>query len=189
MRKLILIAHTSLDGFVAGTKGELDDFQGAAESLDFVNKICETADAALFGRISYKLLNDYWPDAAKHPGVTTSEVSYSNWYNGATKFVVSKTMKQPDSGNTVVINNHVIDEIKKIKSQTGNDIVIFGSPSVSQLLMQQNLIDIYWIFINAIIFGKGIPLFKGTLDKIKLKLFETREFPNAEFALGFEAVR
>jgi hypothetical protein len=69
MRKLILIAHTSLDGFVAGTKGELDDFQGASESLDFVNRICETADAALFGRISYKLLNDYWPDAAKQPAL------------------------------------------------------------------------------------------------------------------------
>jgi hypothetical protein len=71
-----------------------------------------------------------------------------------------------------------------MKSQAGKDIVIFGSPSVSQLLMQKNLIDIYWIFINAIIFGKHAVI-QSTLDKIKLKLFETMEFPNAEFALGF----
>jgi dihydrofolate reductase len=77
MRKLILTAHTSLDGFVAGSKGELDDFEAAAESLDFVNEICEKADAALFGRTSYELLNNYWPEAAKHPGVTKSEVNYS----------------------------------------------------------------------------------------------------------------
>jgi hypothetical protein len=54
MRKLILIVHTSLDGFVAGLKGELDGFDASQENLEFVCKITEEADAALFGRISYK---------------------------------------------------------------------------------------------------------------------------------------
>jgi len=55
--------------------------------------------------------------------------------------------------------------------------------------MKENPIDVYWIFINAIIFGKGIPLFKETNQKIRLKLFQTKEFPKAEFALGFEVIR
>jgi len=52
MRKLILIVHTSLDGFVAGSRGELDSFDPGEENLKFVCKITKKADTAIFGRIS-----------------------------------------------------------------------------------------------------------------------------------------
>ena len=53
MRELILVVHTSLDDFVAGAKGELDGFDAGEENLQFVCKLTEEADTALFGRISY----------------------------------------------------------------------------------------------------------------------------------------
>ncbi len=53
MRKLILVAHTSLDGFVAGQDGGLEGFEAGEENLDFVGSITDDADAALFGRVSY----------------------------------------------------------------------------------------------------------------------------------------
>ncbi len=67
MRKLTLVVHISLDGFVAGTKGELDGFEPGEENLAFVCQLTETADAALFGRVSYDLLERYWTTAKTNP--------------------------------------------------------------------------------------------------------------------------
>jgi dihydrofolate reductase len=63
MRKLVLIVHTSLDGFVAGPQGELHDFDPGEDNLAFVASLTETADAAMFGRVSYELLEAHWPHA------------------------------------------------------------------------------------------------------------------------------
>lgn len=90
MRKLILVVHISLDGFVAGPKGELDGFSAEGENLEFVVKLTEDADTALFGRTSYQLLNRYWPTARNHPNATKGEIAYSNWYNNAKRLSFQK---------------------------------------------------------------------------------------------------
>jgi len=185
MRKLILVAHTSLDGFVAGPKGELDGFEADEENLQFVCKLTEEADAALFGRISYKLLDSYWPTAKDRANATKGEIAYSNWYNHAKKIVFSKTMTQESLHNMTIISGNISNEIIKIKEQAGKNILIFGSPTVSQSLMQLDLIDNYWIFVNPIIFGQGIALFAGLAKKSKLKLLNTKQFSNGEIALNY----
>jgi dihydrofolate reductase len=185
MRKLVLLAHISLDGFVAGVRGELDDFDPGEENLQFVCSLTEQADAALFGRISYELLNKHWPDAKNSPNASKGTIAYSNWYNSAEKIVISQTMTAESSNNTIIIRDNIPDEINKIKNKPGKDILIFGSPAVSQLLMQHDLIDSYWIFVNPIIFGKGIPLFTDMENKIKLKLVKTKQFSNGEFGLNY----
>ncbi|HEY4876344.1 MAG TPA: dihydrofolate reductase family protein [Puia sp.] len=187
MRKLILIVHTSLDGFVAGTKGELDGFDASQENLEFVCKITEEADAALFGRISYQLLNDFWPPAKDRPNATKGEIAYSSWYNNAKKIVISKTLAGEKLYNTEIITDDISNEIIRIKNQPGKGIMIFGSPSVSRIFMQHNLIDSYWIFVNPTIFGEGIPLFTTLPNKIKLKLVAAKQFVNGEFALNYVA--
>jgi dihydrofolate reductase len=184
MRKLALLAHTSLDGFVAGIKGELDDFDASEENLQFVCSLTEQADAALFGRTSYELLNNYWPSAKDLPNASKGTIAYSTWYNMAKKIVISTTMKSQNLNNTIIISDHIANELIKIKDQPGKDILIFGSPAVSQLLMQHDLIDSYWIFVNPIIVGKGIPLFTEMSNKIKLKLVATKQFSNGEIALN-----
>lgn len=185
MRKLILVVHLSLDGFVAGTKGELDGFDASDENLDFVCQLTTNADAALFGRISYELLNKYWPVAKDRPNATQAEIAFSNWYNHAQKIVISQTMKETPLNNTVIIHDNIATEINKIREQEGKDLLIFGSPSIAQLCMQYDLIDSYWIFINPVIFGEGIPLFVSPANKAKLKLLSTKKFMNDEIALNY----
>src|SRR6476646_321862 len=185
MRKLSLLAHTSLDGFVAGAKGELDDFDASEENLQFVCILTEQADEALFGRISYELLNNYWPSAKDLPNASKGTIAFSTWYNSAKRIVVSKSMTAENLNNTIIINDDVANKVNEIKNQPGKDILIFGSPSLSQLLMQHDLIDSYWIFVNPIIFGKGIPLFTNIENKIKLKLVKTKQFSNGEFGLNY----
>ncbi len=187
MRKIILIAHISLDGYVAGKKGELDGFDASEENLQFVCKLTENADAALFGRISYELLNSYWPNAKNLSNASKGMIAYSDWYNSAQKIVFSKTLtKENLPDNTLLMHDIIANEIINIKEHEGKDILIFGSPSVSQKFMQLKLIDSYWIFINPVIFGEGIPLFVPSANKSKLKLTVNKQFPNGETALHFE---
>jgi dihydrofolate reductase len=185
MRKLILVVHTSLDGFVAGPKGELDGFDAGEENLVFVGKLTKEADTALFGRISYELLESYWPTAKDRPKASKGEILYSKWYNNAKKIVFSRTMTIEGNTNTIVIDKNISNEIIKIKGRTGKNILIFGSTTIARILMKLDLIDIYWIFINPVIFGQGIPLFDGQGNKSKLKLLATRQFANGEIALNY----
>jgi len=85
----------------------------------------------------------------------------------------------PDSyreTNTTIISDNLSDRINEIKQQSGPDIALFGSPTATHSLIQLNLIDGYWLFVNPIILGQGIPLFINIKDKIKLKLLTTRQF-------------
>jgi dihydrofolate reductase len=85
-------------------------------------------------------------------------------------------MRDADLSNTTIISDNLSDRINEIKQQTGNEILLFGSPTATHSLIQHNLIDGYWLFVNPIILGQGIPLFTDIKDKIKLKLLTTRQF-------------
>lgn len=189
MRKLILLVHTSLDGFVALKDGSLSGFEPGDENLAFVCKLTESADAALLGRKSYQLLDQYWPKAHSKPGATEAEIAYSNWYNSAKKIVVSHTMYGMNYPGAIFLKGDVKEEINTIKQQPGKNILIFGSPSVVQSLTDENIIDEYWIFINPVIFGEGIPLFREMKHTIKLQLVTTRLFTNGEAGLNYKVVR
>ncbi len=185
MRKLILVAHISLDGFVAGLKGEIEGFDAAEENLQFVCGLTEDADAALFGRITYQWLEGAWPTAGRKPNATKGEIAYSNWYNKAQKIVFSRTLGRESLKNTIIVRGDIWNEVTKIKSQSGKNILIFGSPTVSQELMRLHLIDSCWIFVNPVFFGKGIPLFTELKEKRKLKPLTTHIFHNGEIAVNY----
>ena len=140
----------------------------------------------MFGRKSYQLLEQYWPGAKDQPNASKGEIEYSNWYNDATKIVISRTIRHESSSKKIIISENVAEELAKIKQQPGKDILIFGSPSIAQLMIQHNLIDTYWIFINPVLFGKGIPLFSRTETMKKFKLISTVQFPNGEIAHRFD---
>lgn len=185
MRKLVLLVHLSMDGFVAGAQGELNDFPAGEENLQFVSNLTQNADTALFGRVSYQLLNNHWPAAGERVGATEGEIAYSRWYNKAVKMVVSRTITGELPDSTIVISNDIQQQVSDLKKQPGKDMLIFGSPSVARLLMQADLIDSYWIFINPVIFGKGIPLFTDDTRKAKLRLLACHQFANGEVALNY----
>jgi len=168
--------HISLDGFVAGPKGEMDWIKVDEEIFDYVGKRISKSDTALYGRVTYQMMESYWPTAADKPAATKHDIEHSKWYSKVHKVVLSKTMKEADLVNTKIISNNLSDEINKIKQQTGKEIPLFGSPTATHALIERNLIDGYWLFVNPIILGRGIPLFTNIKDKIKLQLLTTRQF-------------
>ncbi len=178
--------HTSLDGFVAGLKGELDWAKIDDEMFDFVATMTDAADTALYGRVTYEMMQGYWPNAGKEPNASKHDKEHSAWYNKVSKIVLSKTMSEEGLDNTTVISGQLTDNINKIKKQDGKNILIFGSPRASQSLLNEGLIDEFWLFVNPIILGQGMPLFKDITGTTKLKLVESRTFACGVIALHYE---
>jgi len=178
--------HTSLDGFVAGTKGEMDWIKIDDTMFDFVATMTDKADAALYGRVTYEMMQHYWPKAGEKPNATKHDIEHSTWYNKVSKIVLSKTMTEAGLHNTKVISDQLSDNINKIKELEGKNILIFGSPRASQSLLNEGLIDEFWLFVNPIILGQGMPLFKDVTGTTKLKLTESKTFPCGVIALHYE---
>jgi len=189
MRKIISFMHISLDGFAAGPNGEMNWIKLGEEIFDHVGKRIGKTDTALYGRVTYQMMEKYWPTAGEKPNATKHDIEHSKWYNNAHKIVLSKTMKGKALDNTTVISDNLADRINEIKQQAGSEILLFGSPTTTHSLIQQNLIDGYWLFVNPIILGQGIPLFVDIKDKIKLNLLTTRQFTSGVTELNYTVDR
>lgn len=176
MRKIISFMHISLDGFVAGPNGEMDWIKVDEEIFDHVGKRISKGDTALYGRVTYQMMEAYWPTAGDKPGASKHDIEHAKWYSKVHKVVLSGTLKEAGLTNTTIISNNLLGSIQQIKQQPGEDILLFGSPTATHSLIQLNLIDGYWLFVNPIILGQGIPLFAGVKDKTNLKLLTTRQF-------------
>jgi dihydrofolate reductase len=180
MGKIISFMHLSLDGFVAGPNGEMNWIKADQELFDYVGTRISKTNIALYGRVTYQLMESYWPVAADKPTATRHEIEHSRWYKNAHKVVLSKTLQETGLSNTSIISNELEDRIHEIKLQSAEDILLFGSPTATHSLIRQNLIDAYWLFLNPIILGRGIPLFTDIENSIQLKLLPTTR----QFACG-----
>lgn len=185
MRKVISFMHMSLDGFVAGPKGELNWINVDEEIFDHVGKRISEGDTAMYGRVTYQLMESYWPTAGDKPAATKHDIEHSKWYKNAQKVVLSSTMKEAGLTNTKIISDNLSDRINEIKQQAGNDILLFGSPTATHSLIQLDLIDGYWLFVNPIILGQGIRLFTDIRHKVKLNLLTTRQFTSGVTELNY----
>lgn len=190
MRKLISVMHISLDGFVAGPKGEMNWIKVDEELFDYVGKRIGKTDTALYGRVTYDLMESYWPTAGEKPDASKHDIQHSKWYKGAHKVVISKTLKDASLPNATIVSDDLADRIKELKQQPGPEILLFGSPTAAHVLIQENLIDGYWLFVNPVVLGEGIPLFSAIKDKIKLQLLPTtRQFTSGVTELNYAVDR
>ena len=192
MRKIISFMHISLDGFVAGPNGEMDWIKVDEEIFDHVGKRISESDTALYGRVTYQMMENYWPTAGDEPNASKHDIEHSKWYKQVHKIVLSKTMKDKNLTNTTIISDNLLERINEIKQSSGGggkEIALFGSPTATHSLIQLNLIDGYWLFVNPIILGRGIPLFVDIKDKIKLNLLTTRQFSSGVTELNYTVDR
>lgn len=177
--------HASLDGFVGGPNGEMNWITVDDEIFDFVGTMTDQADTALYGRVTYEMMEAYWPTAADQPNATSHDKEHSVWYARVAKVVLSTTLDGTGLQNTQVFRDNLVDNITRLKQQPGKNILIFGSPRASHSLLQLGLIDEYWIFVNPVLIGQGIPLFQKVTDTIKLKLMESKSFASGVVALHY----
>ena len=166
--------HISLDGFVAGPNGEMDWIAINDEIFTHVEMRIGKSNAAMYGRVTYEMMEAYWPTAADKPNATRHDIAHSKWYAGAHRFVLSTTLQE--SANTTIISGNIKKKIQEIKSTKGPELLLFGSPTATHALMELGEIDGYWLFVNPLVLGKGIPLFVGNTERQQLQLLSTRAF-------------
>ena len=139
------------------------------------------SDALLLGRVTYEGFAEAWPQRDNND-------PFTNRINSMTKYVVSTTLDKAEWNNSQIISENVVEEIRKLKQQDGQDITVHGSGNLVQTLIANDLVDVYRLLVYTVVLGKGQRLFEeGT--KATLNLVETRSFSSGVTALIYEPVR
>lgn len=187
MRKLISHVHISLDGFAAGPNGEIFWVLVDDEIFERTATLTERADAAIYGRKTFQIMEGYWPTAADRPDATKHDREHGAWYGKTQKYVLSNTFKSTDL-KTAVLGGDIASQITALKSSEGKDIVLFGSISSAQMLLEQNLIDELCLYVNPILLGNGIPFFKQSSIQKRLHLIESHTFSSGVIELDYQVL-
>jgi len=188
MRNLVAFMHVSLDGFVANARGEMNWITIDDEVFKDAITLADKADTALFGRVTYQMMESYWPTVLLNNSSTELELRHAKWMENISKIVFSETLDKVEWNNTRLINENIPKEIIKLKQQPGKNIMIFGSPRLTHSFMQWDLIDEYRININPVILGGGIPMF-NLHSRIDLKLIATKIFRSGVAGLHYKTVK
>jgi dihydrofolate reductase len=187
MKKVIVFNHISLDGYFVGANGDSSWAHKNSDDPEFAKWQAGNAggDAQfLFGRLTYELMAGYWPT----PQAKQQSPEIADAMNKMPKLVFSKTLDKVSWNNTKLLKGNLVPEIKKLKSESGPDILIFGSGTIISQLAQEKLIDAYMIVMNPVVLGKGRTMFEGLKDMQNLNLTNSRVFKNGKVLLNFELV-
>jgi dihydrofolate reductase len=189
MRKLVLFAHMSLDGFAGDIDGGLGFLTYDKELQQYAGELVKTVGAPVYGKTTYEMMAGYWPTILNDPNAGKHELEHAQWVENIPKVVFSTTLESADWNNTTLIRNNIVEEVNKLKEQPGKDLVIFGSPGLAKSLMNLGLIDEYRLTLHPVIMGTGISLFDGNITKSGLKLLEAKTLNSGVVALHYAANR
>lgn len=172
----------TLDGFFEGPNREIDWHVVDDEFNEYALGFLKTVDTLIFGRVTYELMASYWPTGR----AITDDPLIAERMNHISKIVFSKTLEKVDWENTRLVKIDAAGEIARLRLQPGKNMAIFGSAELAATLIKKDLIDEYRIFINPIVLGEGISLFKGVTKRLKLKLLHTRVFHSGVVLLSYQ---
>lgn len=167
MRKLVVTEFVTLDG-VMEAPHEWSFPYWNDEIAEIKNEEMFASDAQLLGRVTYQGFAEAWP---------SRDDAFADRLNGLPKYVVSTTLKNAEWQNSHLIPNNIVQEIKNLKKEPGMDILVHGSQTLVQSLIQHDLVDQLTLLVYPIILGQGLRLFgEGITTKLKLdqaKAFNT----------------
>ena len=188
MRKVVVLEHISLDGIIQAPGGPDEDTSGGFAYggwiAPFSDEILGTALRKqmslsfdlLLGRKTFEIWEPYWP----HHGDIWPQA------NAATKYVASNTRTSSEWQPSVFLSGDVAEKVAKIKQQDGLDLHVWGSGDLLQILIQHDLVDVFWLMIYPITLGKGKRLFAGGAIPAAFKLTEAIVTPCGAIVVNYE---
>jgi dihydrofolate reductase len=183
MRKVVVFNQVTVDGYIADKNGDMRWAHKQDEEWNaFVQGNASGGGELLFGRITYELMASYWPT----PLAMKNNPVVAEGMNSLPKVVFSRTLHKASWNNTKLVKGEMAAEVRKMKQEPGQDMVIFGSGSIISQLAQEGLIDEYQIVVNPVVLGEGKTMFAGMKEKLNLKLIKTRIFGNGNVLLCYE---
>ena len=187
MRKIIVQEWISLDGFAADKNNNLDFFTADNELNRYSDNdllvFMKDIDTILLRRVTYELFVGFWPTA------TTDTEVIADKLNESPKIVVSNTLENASWGDWPeprVLKGDMVNNIKNLKSGTGKNIVLWGSISLMQSLMRENLIDEFQLRICPVVLGGGKPLFANSEHYHNLKLVNFKRYDSGLVLLCYQ---
>ena len=186
MRKLILQEWLTIDGFATDRNGMIDFVTSPElnkDSDEDLLQFMETIDTILLGAVTYKLFVDFWPAA------TTETEIIADKLNSTEKIVFSNSLTRAPWGkwpDAIIVKTDAPKEIYKLKSQAGKNMVLWGSISLAQSLIKENLVDEYHLRISPVALGMGRSLFPATMDPLNLELVEVKSYSSGLILLHYE---
>jgi dihydrofolate reductase len=184
MRKVVLWMGVSLDGFFEGPDGDIDWHRVDDELHSYMNEQLATMSAFLEGRVTYELMEEFWPAADEGPDVSPPMAEFAGIWRSTPKVVYSRTLDSPGP-NATVVREVVPDDVRALKAQPGGDMTVGGADLAAEF-RRHDLIDEYRLFVNPVILGRGHPLFGPGEAPTDLRLVESRTFGNGVVMLRHE---
>src|SRR5688572_3074474 len=183
MRKLIAAMNMTLDGFCDHTAMIADE-----EIHEHYNDLLRNTGILIYGRITYQLMESYWPTVVKNPTGNKPMDDFAVLIDNISKIVYSRTLKNVDWKNTILKKEIIKEEILELKQQAGKDIGV-GSPGLIVAFTQLGLIDEYQLGVQPIVLGNGLQLFRNIRDRVDLKLLKTKTFSCGALMLYYERIK
>jgi dihydrofolate reductase len=200
VRKLVVSNMMSLDGYYEEPgKNDMALFDyrweyPTEESFDVYNaERLREADSLLLGRISYEGFKGFWPSVADDTNATPLQREISRLNNAIDKVVVSDALTadetEPWHNTRIISRADAHEQIAELKCQPGKDILVFGSRTLWNDLLDNHLVDELHLMIGPVVLGAGTPLFDGQ-PAVSLRLIDSRTWDGSgNVLLRYEARR
>jgi len=183
MRKLLVFNSVSVDGYFTDAKGDMSwAYKSDPEFNEFVAENSRSGGELLFGRVTYQMMESFWPT----PAAAQAFPDVAEQMNKLPKVVFSRTLDSASWQNTRLLKGDLAEEVRKLKEESGEQLVIMGSGSIVAQLAPEGLIDEYQIVVNPIVLGDGRTMFEGVKEKLNLKRTNSRTFGNGNVLLCYE---
>jgi dihydrofolate reductase len=183
MRKLIAAMNVTFDGYCDHTAMIADD-----EVHEHYNDLLRNAGALLYGRITYQLMESYWPTVVENPTGNKPVDEFAVLIDDIPKIVFSRTLKNVGWKNALLKKEIIKEDVLELKQQAGKNVFV-GSPSLIVALSNLDLVDEYQLSVHPTILGSGLPLFKNIKNRIDLKLLNTKTFGCGAVTFYYERVK
>jgi dihydrofolate reductase len=186
MSRIVAVECLSVDGRMEmgdpeGKEGELGGWT-APYWNDELEKVqydqLFRSDALLLGRVTYEGFAASWPSQ-------TDEQGFADRMNHLPKYVASRTLQEPLEWNATLLRGNPVDEVRKLKQQPGQDILIYGSGELVSTLLADNLIDVLRLIIHPVFLGRGKRLLED-VDGSGLTLTDSQATGKGVVTLTYE---
>jgi dihydrofolate reductase len=147
----------------------------------------DSSDTILMGRKMVDGFIPYWTEVADK--LDDPMNAFAKKKIETPKIVFTKTLNKSEWINTEIATGDFRDEITKLKSLDGKDLLVYGGASFDSSLIQEKLIDEFYLFVNPLIMGNGKTIFKDLKEIQKLTLIESKMFDSGLVLLHYEAKR
>ena len=179
MRRVIVAMYVTLDGVMEAPDKWSFPFWNE-EAAKYASDLLFAADALLLGRVTYQGFAAAWPSR-------TNEEGFADRMNSLPKFVASTTLEAPLEWNATLLTGDVAEEVRKLKEQRDQKLLIYGSGELVHTLRQHNLIDLYRVMLYPLVLASGKRFFREGGDKTALMLTDAKTTSTGVVVLTYEA--